>query len=671
MNYSSRPWFQLQSAVLTLSLFFSAAIFTGLSTAHAKGDEPSALYTKLYAEGSFAQDSGQYLDFVKKVSPQEADELRVELVSVLKQIRKLSANERRRELNLIFNYYSKSRDDFRTSALVLTRRTSLDFDDLVNGDWEPKKVAEKLIAAIGNYENTVTFSMLKKMEAELAREFPRANIFFLGRDMSVFDLWARQRGILNTQRLFTANISRMVRDAASNGQNADLVQLIRQLKLDKQALLKDGIVFIDSSMGGKIPAVTLAALMEGYTDRERYELLSKTHIRYLRSSQMEGESISQRAAQFRAQKAISAAQAQEILNERAGIPVFEVGSEKGKYFVGDFEPHNFFEHRPKFISSAVGMRRNGDGVVRTLSAMPTSLGDRVNSILGLLTDITIVQENPAPKFFQELNEAWKRGYREASDWEDIETKRQQERFENTEVRETRNSDYPFELVINGKQKARMIKLLGEGANVRAYLGEGGTVIKVVKNDYSMQKSLHAVWAMKVMDEYGIEIARILTYDRQGVYVEQELIPGESLEELHAKGQVTQEMHEQVLNMFNRAKKLAEERGIYLDLKAGNVHVDKNGRVVNVDYVPRVNSTYWRYFRTEDGRPFTDLEFLDLFYNYDRRKKDLPVRSVNFVSSSDAKKLTSSNAGGTKVVRCETLFPKVYKFPAAGNVFRRR
>lgn len=607
-------------------------------------------YPTLYAEGAKAQDSGQYLQFVNGLPSSTREDLKVELVQLLTQIRNQPSSQLRTSLNTIFRYFSQSRNDFRTSALVLERRAKLYVDELVGTPtWDAATVADQLIKAVEAYEKSVTFPMLTEMERELAREFPRSNIFFLGRDMSVFDLWARQRGILNGSRMFTANISRRVRDAIAAGQVAELNQMVGQLNLTKESLLRDGIVFIDSSMGGKIPAVVLAALMQGYTDSERYQLLSKTHIRYLRSSSQDGKSIANRTAAYSRIQALTAKEAQNILSERAGIPVFQVGSEDGKYFVGDFEPHNYFEHRMKFVSSAQGLTREGK-LIRTTSPIPTALADRVNSILGLMTDINIVEKTAPPAFVNELNKVWKKGRKAASDWEDEQTREERRRFEETNVRELSDKKYPFQLRVGEEDPIKLARLLGEGANVKAYLGKDGTVIKVVKKDYAMRKSLHAVWVARLMDQYKIEVARILSYDPYGAYVEQEHITSESLEELHAKGAVTQEIHDQVITMWNRSKQLAKDTGIFMDLKAGNVHLAPDGRVVNVDYVPRVNSTYWRYYVDEDGKPLTDLQFLDLFYNYDRNKKNLPVQKVQYNG-----KKSESDPIPFKVRKCSRIF----------------
>ena len=115
----------------------------------------------------------------------------------------------------------------------------------------------------------------------------------------------------------------------------------------------------------------------------------------------------------------------------------------------------------------------------------------------------------------------------------------------------------------------------------------------------------------------------------GLYVEQEHIPGDTLEQQYntpTDGTLpslpTGKLRESILQEFKKAKKLIKERGIWLDLKSANYHVLKDGTLINTDYVPRLNSTHYRYFTWRNGIDLTDDEFLDLFLYHSLSKSKL-------------------------------------------------
>jgi hypothetical protein len=104
-------------------------------------------------------------------------------------------------------------------------------------------------------------------------------------------------------------------------------------------------------------------------------------------------------------------------------------------------------------------------------------------------------------------------------------------------------------------------------------------------------------------------------------MEQEYVPGDSLEYTYGFGAkaMPKSIRDQVLAEWQKAERLSKERDIWLDVKAANYHV-RNGQVVCVDYTPRLNSGYWRYFFTQEGgQPLNETQFIEEFLHHDIRK----------------------------------------------------
>jgi hypothetical protein len=168
---------------------------------------------------------------------------------------------------------------------------------------------------------------------------------------------------------------------------------------------------------------------------------------------------------------------------------------------------------------------------------------------------------------------------------------------------------------------------------------------------------------------------VLSITNDGMIAEQEFLQGESLEELgntqggseHLVGRISQEIQQQVLKDWRSSKDLIRDTGIWMDLKSAN-YIYSQGKIVNVDYVPRLNDTKWRYFQkmvevpsqtlaeeTKPGtrrsknkflfeKPETKLEnleedeFLELFFFYDikNREKELKKKAEEELNSKRAK-----------------------------------
>ena len=198
---------------------------------------------------------------------------------------------------------------------------------------------------------------------------------------------------------------------------------------------------------------------------------------------------------------------------------------------------------------------------------------------------------------------------------------------------TNDVNLKYELVINGRVIYRLKDIVGEGNNVKVYTTEHDTIIKVIKDPKHVRKNLLLAWAESHVRSVGIHTARVITVSPTGLYLEQDAIPGESLERIYGEGgNVPQSICNKVLHDFRAAKRLIQEKGIWLDLKSANYHTDHDGMIVNVDYAPRLNSTYYRFFQDDlayvgteidenrQRRDLTDEEFLDRFFHYDTRKK---------------------------------------------------
>ena len=213
----------------------------------------------------------------------------------------------------------------------------------------------------------------------------------------------------------------------------------------------------------------------------------------------------------------------------------------------------------------------------------------------------------------------------------------------------------YELVINGKVIYRFKDIVGEGNNVKVYSTEKNSVVKVIKDPKHVRKNLLLAWAEPVVRDAGIRTAKVLGVSPTGLYLEQEAVPGTSLESLYGESQsIPAAICERAVHDFRAAKKLIAEKGIWLDLKSANYHIaedpasDGGFALVNVDYAPRLNPTYYRYFQNpasggtgsedtvdtlseeekmklailteKDRRELTEDEFLDKFFHHDVRKR---------------------------------------------------
>ena len=65
--------------------------------------------------------------------------------------------------------------------------------------------------------------------------------------------------------------------------------------------------------------------------------------------------------------------------------------------------------------------------------------------------------------------------------------------------------------------------------------------------------------------------------------------------------------------------MADDSDIWLDFKAANFQLTKEGIVVLVDYTPRLNKRYRTYFEDANGKKLSDRALLEEFLFHEVRK----------------------------------------------------
>jgi hypothetical protein len=193
--------------------------------------------------------------------------------------------------------------------------------------------------------------------------------------------------------------------------------------------------------------------------------------------------------------------------------------------------------------------------------------------------------------------------------------------------DTNKGDFSVEVRLQGELIANVKRdMIGAGNNVNVYATDRGTVLKVVQEAKEARKNQLLAWSEQIVEGYGIEVAHVLNIHPSGIYLEQEHIKGESLEYLYgfSKQGIPDDIRAQVVDQWEKAKELAAETNIWLDFKSQNYHLRPDGRICNVDYVPRLNKTFKRYFEKKPGKPFTASELVDKFF-YRNIKDEKPAK----------------------------------------------
>jgi predicted house-cleaning noncanonical NTP pyrophosphatase (MazG superfamily) len=631
-----------------------------------------------------AQDSGQYVEWLAKAAKKEEKKpsLRNKIVKELNELKKLEPEERFDELNKVVHYYSKANKCFQETLIGLHKLCP---DDLIkNGCYDSNLFADSLLEAVRRYELKIIAPIAKQIRRQLQTEFPNSNILFLGRDFTSVYLTtcggaeSPTENASCNQRFFMANISRDVRDAACSGKIGELALFLKRIGLSKDALVEKGLVITDAGKRGKIPAIVFKALTLDMSASEAYRFLTHCHVRYMRSSNTKGTPLAGMALKIAIDEKLSEKDIDKLLGETKDIPQgsnleaikeFKVDFsmnkimseiEKASSLVMVERRHKLFEWRPKVAMLATGISANCDSKKgakpQLLSLSPASPSERISQTLGLYADITLARQAATERAMLEIDVAAKIPKTHGVVAETslvLARMRVWQKRDYPEAHEARKRMLivdppamgflpklkgpsqpaamlvvPGQLSLYGEIRYKFTGIAGEGRNIIAYVTDKNTIVKVVKHSKNARKNLLLAWAEPLLFDYGFTPAKILEVGPYGLYVEQEYMPGDTLEQQYntpgEDGELlplpTGKLRDNILQEFKQAKKLIKERGIWLDLKSANYHcgkVDKN--LVNTDYVPRLNSSHYRYFTKVNGTPLSDDEFLDLFFYHSLHK----------------------------------------------------
>lgn len=533
----------------------------------------------------------------------------------------------------------------------------------------------------------------------LGRDFCSAYLYIVNPSYSAVGM--SEAAELKRENLFLANVSRYVRDVAIGGKTTELRMVLERIGLTKEVLLARGLLIADSCMQGKIPAIILKSLALGMNEMERYHFLTHAHVRYLKSSRLTGECIADKTAALAACNpgmGIRDIDLETLLSNK--LDMIEEFRVEYPEFVQEYLPrrHKLFEWRPKVSIIAMGITVDPTSSKASLIAdEPKTPSEKILCLLGLYAEIQLlktaqlsakVSTSPAPEhgdfntkkmsleiallaessknistfrghrigdlivsnrkhnsaitpakpgwFLKEIDKALENGVEGLREWQNKPNPRD---IGAVAVMRTNDLSLPYELIINGETIYRFKDIVGEGNNVKVYLSEKGTIVKVIKDAKHVRKNLLLAWAEPLVREAGIRTAKVLSVSETGLYLEQEAMPGTSLEALYASpddriegagDHVPEHICEMALKDFHAAKKLLKEKDIWLDLKSANYHINTDNKLVNVDYAPRLNTTFYRYFQTDPPfggmgpetkrRDLTDKEFLEKFFHHDTKKR---------------------------------------------------
>ena len=663
---------------------------------------------------------GTYPEWLEREARREQNEPHIleDIAKEFEEMKLLSPEQRLEDYNWIVRYYSRSNKNFETTSLKLYDYTGCTEEDVQLGTYDSHCVAELLLARLKDYDATCVVPIIQQVREYLVRNFSNTNILFLGRDFCSTYLYIANEGVLDRENLFLSNISRYVRDVALGGSTTELRLVLERIGLTKSVLLQKGLLVADSCMQGKIPAIILKSLALGMEESERYKFLTRSGIRYLKSSRTNGLTIAEKTTGI-GKTNLNNEDLDFILAHR--IERIEEFPVVYPVLVEEFVPrrHKIFEWRPKLSLISMGIEVDEFGP-RLIANEPVTPSEKVLSLLGLYgeielakaavadratntssdiektdstthhgnfepakmaLEITMLEEKyainhaiakrmghhivsastyqkPMPLedgwFLKEIEQALRSGGIEGlRTWQNQPVTNVGSVAVMRTSRRTEGSNCLYELVINGKVIYRFKDIVGEGNNVKVYTTENNSVVKVIKDPKHVRKNLLLAWAEPVVREAGIKTAKVLNVSSTGLYLEQEAVPGSSLESLYGESRnIPGIICEKAVRDFRAAKKLITEKGIWLDLKSANYHLDEDGSIVNVDYAPRLNPTYYRYFQNDPGstgvpetingietvhvseqdrmelavrtekerRDLTEDEFLDKFFHHDVRKR---------------------------------------------------
>ena len=615
---------------------------------------------KSFANGTYPEWIAKEI-FSEGLAPHIQNDIGLELEAM----KLLDPEQRLSDYNWIVRYWSRSKSSFEGTSLNLHEHTGCTEEDIRKGEYNSKDVAFRLMYALKNYDAATIVPIVTQVREYIATHFAHHNVLFLGRDFCSAYLYIVNERLLDRSNLFLCNVSRYVRDVAKGGHTTELRLVLERIGLTKETLLHKGLLIADSCMQGKIPAIILKSLALGMNPSERYKFLSNCHVRYLKSSRTKGIAIAEQAKAYstgdESYGRIDDNGIETLLSDKLDkIEEFPINYPA---HVAEYIPrrHKLFEWRPKVSKISMGIEVDELGP-RLIANPPTTPSEKILSLLGLYGEIqfanaaaedaavhsrspkverighhvvsSLEYKKPAPLkpgwYLAEIDRALESGIKGMRNWQDGGNPYT---VGSVAVMRTNDIKFRYELIINGKTIYRFKDIVGEGNNVKVYTTEHDTIVKVIKDPKHVRKNLLLAWAEPFVRNVGIHTARILMVSPTGLYLEQEAIPGESLEHTYGEGgEVPQSICNKVLHDFEAAKKLIRDKGIWLDLKSANYHTDETGMIVNVDYAPRLNSTYYRFFQDDlayvgteidesrQRRDLTDEEFLDRFFHHDTRKK---------------------------------------------------
>lgn len=600
--------------------------------------------TEKYQAAMFAQSRNAYPQLLESWirQPDFSETLVNSLATELERVRTLSNTDRKSTFTSVLYYFSKKHGRHKESAFQLVQRLSYSADDIMAGNYDSRKLAEDMVKGAAEYVRLTFEPILQSVVKEIHSSFPTQNLVFLGRDFTGAFAYYRSKYPADAHRTFTLNVSREVRDLSLAGQSEQMRAVFASIGLDATRAAQEGVVFFDSSMKGRIPRAILTAWAEVLTDERATELLLKSDLRYIRSKKLPGQTLPNYVRAFLSTNAVNGVltrhSIQQILTTDLPIDRFEPVI-PATHAAWDTEHiHNLFEHVPKFMMPANSFARQSDGSWVLQSTQPQSHSDVINSIIGLAADAAIYRAANGIKEFKpeayqiglprnflndptiagrmkEIDKAFKTGYKGMKAWQDSDVlEGTEEALARVELVETGDTRFPWVIHQDGKTVLRLTQFLGEGRNIKAYLTEHGTVFKLLKAAKNARKLFLQAWAGPVIESYGIKIAKVLDIHPSGIWMVQEAVPGESLEMKYGwtlKG-LPPKIERQVLDYWDGAKRLANEKDIWLDLKAANCHVDVDGDVIFVDFAPRLNKGYRRYFEDDQQQPLSKSGFLNEF-----------------------------------------------------------
>ena len=610
---------------------------------------------KSFANGTYPEWIAKEI-FREELSPHIQNDIAQELEAM----KLLEPEQRLSDYNWIVRYWSRSKSSFEGTSLNLHEHTGCTEEDIRKGEYNSKDVAFRLMRGLKTYDEHTIVPIIGQVREYISKHFADHNVLFLGRDFCSAYLYIVNERVLDRSNLFLCNVSRYVRDEAKGGRAIELRMVLERIGLTKEALLHKGLLVADSCMQGKIPAIILKSLALDMNPEERYQFLTNCHVRYLKSSRTKGLSIAEQAKQTGEPVGfLNDADIETLLSDKLDkIEEFTIDYPS---HVAEYIPrrHKLFEWRPKVSKISMGIEVDALGP-RLIANPPTTPSEKVLSLLGLYGEMQFANTaavrapNDRPKverighhvvssaeykktappkpdwYLAEIDRALENGIKGLREWQDGANPHS---VGSVAVMRTNDVNLKYELVINGRIIYRLKDIVGEGNNVKVYTTEHGTIVKVIKDPKHVRKNLLLAWAESFVRNVGIHTARVLMVSPTGLYLEQEAVPGVSLESIYGEGgNVPQSICNKVLHDFEAGKRLIREKGIWLDLKSANYHTDATGMIVNVDYAPRLNSTYYRFFQddlayvgteideTRQRRDLTDEEFLDRFFHHDTRKK---------------------------------------------------